>query len=46
LCGRVVCGDPATSCSNEVGLDVDARKPRPNLLSPPPCAHADVSHSS
>ncbi|EMC96389.1 hypothetical protein BAUCODRAFT_473141 [Baudoinia panamericana UAMH 10762] len=23
ICGRVVCADPATSCSSEVGLDVD-----------------------
>lgn len=23
ICGRVVCGDPATSCSSEIGLDVD-----------------------
>ena len=23
LCGRVVCGDPATDCSNEIGLTVD-----------------------
>lgn len=26
ICGRVVCGDPATSCSSEVGLDVDTRR--------------------
>lgn len=26
LCGRVVCGDPKTSCSTEVGLSVAARK--------------------
>ena len=25
-CGRVVCGDPSTACSTEVGLNVDARK--------------------
>lgn len=25
-CGRVVCGDPATACSTEVPLDVEARK--------------------
>ncbi|KAK3669856.1 carboxypeptidase Y-deficient [Recurvomyces mirabilis] len=25
-CGRVVCGDPATMCSNEIGLDVDTKK--------------------
>ena len=25
-CGRVVCGDPTTGCSNEVGLDVDTSK--------------------
>ncbi|KAI9819328.1 MAG: carboxypeptidase Y-deficient [Thelocarpon impressellum] len=25
LCGRVVCGDPQTGCSSEVGLDVAAR---------------------
>jgi len=24
ICGRVVCGDPTTSCSTEVGLDVEA----------------------
>lgn len=23
ICGRVVCGDPATACSSEIGLDVD-----------------------
>ena len=23
ICGRVVCGDPATVCSSEIGLDVD-----------------------
>lgn len=22
ICGRVVCGDPSTACSNEIGLDV------------------------
>ncbi|GAB7358921.1 hypothetical protein MBLNU230_g4998t1 [Neophaeotheca triangularis] len=27
MCGRVVCGDPTTSCSTEVGLDVDTKKP-------------------
>lgn len=27
ICGRVVCSDPNTGCSNEIGLDVDARKP-------------------
>ncbi|KAK6428234.1 carboxypeptidase Y-deficient [Oleoguttula sp. CCFEE 5521] len=27
ICGRVVCGDPATNCSSEVGLDVDTQKP-------------------
>lgn len=26
VCGRVVCGDPATSCSNEIGLDVATGK--------------------
>ena len=26
ICGRVVCGDPATNCSNEIGLDVDTSK--------------------
>ena len=26
ICGRVVCGDPATGCSNEIGLDVDKSK--------------------
>lgn len=26
ICGRVVCGDPATGCSNEIGLDVDSSK--------------------
>lgn len=26
LCGRVVCGDPLTDCSKEVGLTVAARK--------------------
>lgn len=26
MCGRVVCADPNTGCSNEIGLDVDARK--------------------
>nr|POE94427.1 vacuolar segregation protein pep7 [Quercus suber] len=25
-CGRVVCGDPETACSTEIGLDVDTRK--------------------
>ncbi|TKA73716.1 hypothetical protein B0A55_05482 [Friedmanniomyces simplex] len=25
-CGRVVCGDPATACSTEIGLDVDTKK--------------------
>lgn len=25
-CGRVVCGDPATACSSEVGLSVSARE--------------------
>ncbi|KAG9854791.1 hypothetical protein KCU68_g2511, partial [Aureobasidium melanogenum] len=24
ICGRVVCGDPATNCSTEIGLNVDA----------------------
>ncbi|KAG9580138.1 hypothetical protein KCU97_g12134, partial [Aureobasidium melanogenum] len=24
VCGRVVCGDPATNCSTEIGLNVDA----------------------
>lgn len=24
VCGRVVCGDPATQCSSEIGLNVDA----------------------
>ncbi|EON63647.1 hypothetical protein W97_02875 [Coniosporium apollinis CBS 100218] len=28
LCGRVVCGDPRTGCSSEVGLNVAAQKPR------------------
>ncbi|KAL0264844.1 carboxypeptidase Y-deficient [Diplodia seriata] len=27
LCGRVVCGDPKTGCSTEVGLSVAAQKP-------------------
>ena len=27
ICGRVVCGDPTTNCSNEIGLDVDMSKP-------------------
>ncbi|KAF2771918.1 hypothetical protein EJ03DRAFT_11558 [Teratosphaeria nubilosa] len=26
ICGRVVCGDPATACSSEIGLDVDTKK--------------------
>ena len=26
ICGRVVCGDPATSCSSEIGLDVDTSR--------------------
>ncbi|KAF2213258.1 hypothetical protein CERZMDRAFT_40188 [Cercospora zeae-maydis SCOH1-5] len=26
ICGRVVCGDPATSCSTEIGLDVATSK--------------------
>ena len=26
LCGRVVCGDPLTGCSTEVGLNVAARR--------------------
>ncbi|KAK5112232.1 hypothetical protein LTR62_004393 [Meristemomyces frigidus] len=25
-CGRVVCGDPTTACSTEIGLDVDTKK--------------------
>ncbi|KAI7268540.1 hypothetical protein KC345_g7655 [Hortaea werneckii] len=25
-CGRVVCADPATACSSEIGLDVDTKK--------------------
>lgn len=27
MCGRVVCGDPKTACSSEVGLNVAAGKP-------------------
>jgi rabenosyn-5 len=26
ICGRVVCGDPATNCSNDIGLDVATGK--------------------
>lgn len=26
ICGRVVCGDPETACSDEIGLDVDTSK--------------------
>ena len=26
ICGRVVCGDPLTACSDEIGLDVDISK--------------------
>ena len=26
LCGRVVCGDPSTDCSSEIGLNVSASK--------------------
>ncbi|KXT14206.1 hypothetical protein AC579_7551 [Pseudocercospora musae] len=26
ICGRVVCGDPATACSSEIGLDVETKK--------------------
>jgi rabenosyn-5 len=26
ICGRVVCGDPATGCSTEIGLDVESSK--------------------
>ncbi|KAK4987039.1 carboxypeptidase Y-deficient [Elasticomyces elasticus] len=26
LCGRVICGDPQTGCSTEVGLNVDTKK--------------------
>jgi rabenosyn-5 len=28
-CGRVVCGDPQTGCSSEMGLNVDTGKPAP-----------------
>jgi len=27
-CGKIVCGDPATGCSNEIGLDVAKRRSR------------------
>lgn len=33
VCGRVVCGDPATSCSTEIGLDVATGKLPIELLS-------------
>jgi rabenosyn-5 len=26
ICGRIVCGDPATNCSNDIGLDVATGK--------------------
>ncbi|KAF1354289.1 hypothetical protein EJ07DRAFT_182656 [Lizonia empirigonia] len=26
MCGRVVCGDPSTGCSTEIGLDVNPKK--------------------
>ncbi|KKZ61166.1 hypothetical protein EMCG_04215 [[Emmonsia] crescens] len=26
-CGRVVCGDPITGCSSEIGLDISPKKP-------------------
>lgn len=35
LCGRVVCGDPLTDCSQEVGLTVSARMSPSNSLSLP-----------
>ncbi|KAK4972886.1 carboxypeptidase Y-deficient [Elasticomyces elasticus] len=33
-CGRVVCGDPATACSTELGLDVDTKKPTGKVVCP------------
>lgn len=33
LCGRVVCGDPLTDCSKEVGLNVAASKCRRGYMS-------------
>ena len=39
LCGRVVCGDPLTDCSQEVGLTVSAGKTTPN---PPKSFLTDV----
>jgi rabenosyn-5 len=32
LCGRVVCADPNTGCSSEVGLNVEARKSVDSML--------------
>lgn len=38
ICGRVVCADPQTACSTEVGLNIASRTapipPRPNPFSP------------
>jgi rabenosyn-5 len=42
LCGRVVCGDPKTGCSTEVGLNVAARK-LPCSQSLSPCSN--IKHS-
>jgi hypothetical protein len=36
LCGRVVCGDPRTGCSSEVGLDVDPPSTLSEKSSPAP----------
>lgn len=40
ICGRVVCGDPATGCSAEIGLDVD--KSRPKSV---PCTISQLTNS-
>lgn len=35
LCGRVVCSDPATNCSSEVGLDITLPSKDPNIKPAP-----------
>ncbi|KAK5175511.1 carboxypeptidase Y-deficient [Saxophila tyrrhenica] len=30
-CGRIVCGDPATGCSNDIALDVEKQKGAPKI---------------
>jgi hypothetical protein len=35
ICGRVVCADPRTGCSSEIGLNVSASKPKLTPFSPP-----------